>query len=117
LRAFCETTSRVLRPSDLFGRTGGEEFACLVPDAADAEALQIAERIRAAFAACAIDIGAKLPATVSIGVASTTQTGYGLENLLAAADYALYRAKAMGRNRVESARAASVGFQASPAVA
>ena len=49
LCAFCETASETLRPNDLFGRMGGEEFACLLPGASAANALQVAERIRASF--------------------------------------------------------------------
>lgn len=105
LCAFCDTAAGMLRPTDLFGRTGGEEFACLMPGATQSEAIRVAERIRAGFAGRRIDVGAQTSAsTVSIGVAATTEAGYDLAALLAAADRALYQAKAKGRNRVEPAR-------------
>ena len=104
LCAFCDTVRVLLRPSDLFGRTGGEEFACLLPGAGEAEAIAIAERIRAAFESCRIGIGVEIPpSTVSVGVSTTAGTPCDLATLIAAADRALYRAKAGGRNRVERA--------------
>ena len=118
LCAFCESTASVLRATDLFGRTGGEEFACLIPGVAGPEAFQVAERIRASFAACSIDDDAKSSlTTVSIGVAATSEVGYDLAALLAAADRALYRAKAKGRNRVEAVRPAPIAAEATAAVA
>jgi diguanylate cyclase (GGDEF)-like protein len=103
LCAFCDTANRVLRPTDLLGRTGGEEFACLLPGASIAEAFTVAERIRIEFEACRLDLGAVRPtSTVSVGVATTAEVGGSLTALMAAADRALYRAKANGRNRVET---------------
>lgn len=103
LCAFCDTANRVLRPTDLLGRTGGEEFACLLPGATLSEAFAVAERIRIEFEACRLDLGAVRPtSTVSVGVATTTDAGGSLTALMAAADRALYRAKANGRNRVET---------------
>jgi len=111
LKAFAELVTASVQPGDLFGRLGGEEFACLLPETSMAQALQLAERIRSAFAA--------LPfpyldgnVTVSVGLAMSGEmtneiagraadaTDGELQVLLAAADRALYRAKAEGRNRV-----------------
>jgi diguanylate cyclase (GGDEF)-like protein len=104
LRAFCDRAAATLRPGDLFGRIGGEEFACLLPNASRPGAVQAAERLRAAFAGTPIAIGeTALTATVSVGVAASEGQGQDLADLLAAADKALYRAKANGRNRVELA--------------
>jgi len=97
---FCNTASPLLRIGDLFGRTGGEEFACLLPGASAIEAARIAERIRAAFAMLTAESGGPY-STVSIGVATSDDVGGELSVLLAAADRALYRAKERGRNRVE----------------
>jgi diguanylate cyclase (GGDEF)-like protein len=66
--------------------------------------VQVAERLRAAFAGTPIAIGeTALTATVSVGVAASEGQNQDLADLLAAADKALYRAKANGRNCVELA--------------
>ena len=93
-----------LRPDDLFGRLGGEEFASLLPDTSLDEGLAVAERIRSNFEATRRKIGAKtLAATVSVGVAVSVGPSRNLADMIKAADRALYRAKANGRNRVEHA--------------
>ncbi len=102
LRAFCDLVARALHPGDLFGRLGGEEFACLLADASMNQALHMAERVRREFAALRLP-GIEVDATVSIGVAMASDTGRDLPALLAIADRALYRAKADGRNRVARA--------------
>ncbi len=105
LCAFCEVAQSMLRPTDLFGRMGGEEFACLLPGASATDAFQIAERIRAKFEGRKVQVGgATSSSTVSIGIATTDDVGGDLTALLGAADRALYLAKARGRNRVEHAR-------------
>lgn len=102
---FSETTSQSLRPLDLLGRIGGEEFVALLPDVPPDTALEIAERIRKAFATAASHVGGyPIAATVSIGTASAGKTGYNFDALYASADAALYLAKQKGRNRVELGR-------------
>ena len=102
LKAFCELIVASMMPRDLFGRLGGEEFACLVADVSMAQALQIAERLRRQFAEMKFP-GLEANATVSVGVAMAGEAERSLNTLLATADRALYRAKAEGRNRVASA--------------
>ena len=102
LKAFCELVAASMRPGDLFGRLGGEEFACLVENATMAQALHTAERLRREFEAMRFP-GLEGNATVSIGVAMASEAGRSLPALLAIADRALYRAKADGRNRVAPA--------------
>jgi diguanylate cyclase (GGDEF)-like protein len=101
LAAFADSVRSVLRPNDLFGRHGGEEFAVVLPGAGLDAAYVIAERIRVAFASAAPDPGGKpLNATVSAGVAPAgVETTF--QALVDAADEAMYRAKSLGRNRVE----------------
>jgi diguanylate cyclase (GGDEF)-like protein len=100
LRLFSTTASRSMRTSDIVGRFGGEEFVALLPGNL-ADAGIVAERVRAAFEAAGVAVaGCQLNATVSIG-AACGQPGTDIVALLAAADSALYRAKAKGRNRVE----------------
>ena len=103
LRVFADVTRRALRPNDLFGRLGGEEFAAILPGADIEAAGAVAERARRAFAdAGAIIDGREIYATVSAGVAGTAGAADALlSDLLQRADMALYRAKRSGRNRVE----------------
>ncbi len=91
-----------LRLTDVVGRYGGEEFAVLLPDTAPEQAREVVERLRRAVAATPIDAdGRALTVTVSFGVAHRSVAGENLEHLLALADKALYRAKELGRDRVE----------------
>jgi diguanylate cyclase (GGDEF)-like protein len=101
LQVFAATVVRTLRASDLSGRLGGEEFAFLMAGTNAAEATRIGERIRERFAEAArLVAGKAVASTVSIGIATTHDPAARIEDLMAAADHALYRAKAEGRNRV-----------------
>ncbi len=102
LQAFCGLVAESIQPGDLFGRLGGEEFACLLANASMGEALHTAERLRRDFARLQLP-GLDVAATVSVGVAMASEAGRDLPALLAIADRALYRAKADGRNRVAPA--------------
>jgi diguanylate cyclase (GGDEF)-like protein len=105
LRAFADTTRDVLRPKDLFGRYGGEEFIVALPGATIETAYAIAQRVRVTFAEnYRFREGRALNATVSAGIAAVAGADT-LENAINAADEALYTAKKAGRNRVESATA------------
>lgn len=102
---FSRAAGRSLRPLDLLGRIGGEEFVALLPGVTPDTVMEIAERIRDAFATAARQVdGHPIAATVSIGTASAAQTGYDFDALYASADAALYRAKQKGRNRIELGR-------------
>ena len=96
-------------------RWGGEEFLAIVPVADDAEALREGERLRAAIAANAVDIGAatRLRCTASIGFACypfepTQPQRMGWERVVEVADGALYVAKRSGRNRIFGYRCTGV---------
>jgi diguanylate cyclase (GGDEF)-like protein len=104
LQVFAESTRETIRPNDLFGRLGGEEFAAVLGDVTREEAVDLAERIHRQFldAAACVD-GYSVGATVSIGVVLTQDSGLDVPELLAQADQALYYAKERGRNRVEVA--------------
>jgi diguanylate cyclase (GGDEF)-like protein len=94
----CQTHLRV---SDIFGRVGGEEFGVVLPGCGLDDAKQRAERLRAAVKALIPEYEGELcPVSASFGVTSTEMSGYELRELLAHADWALYRAKAAGRDRV-----------------
>lgn len=102
LCCFCDVVSEALRSGDVFGRIGGEEFACLLADVSGVDAAAVAERLRHRFANTEIKFGSsRLHATVSSGIALAGQPPPDLETLMSAADRALYRAKELGRNRVE----------------
>jgi diguanylate cyclase (GGDEF)-like protein len=105
LALFSDCASSTLRPMDLIGRLGGDEFVALLPGVAPETALQIAERVRDAFAHAAQEIdGCRVEATVSIGIASVIAAAHDFDQLYATADAALYRAKRRGRNRIELGR-------------
>jgi diguanylate cyclase (GGDEF)-like protein len=95
------------RDSDVVARYGGEEFALVLPDCSETGAQSVTEACRSAVEDIKIDHASSSTSeivTVSIGVATTVPTaGQNLRELIDAADEALYRAKASGRNRVESA--------------
>jgi diguanylate cyclase (GGDEF)-like protein len=98
-----------LRPKDLFGRLGGEEFGILVIGCSSVQAVATADRLRVAIQASPIeDDGRVVTLSVSVGVASTDRSGYSLQHLCREADAALYRAKRAGRNRVIAATEDSV---------
>jgi diguanylate cyclase (GGDEF)-like protein len=86
-----------LREQDTVGRWGGEEFVFLLPDTGLAGALRVAENLRRRVAGLAIAAGRDL-LTVSMGVAEY-RPGTDIEETVAQADRALYRAKEAGRNR------------------
>lgn len=90
-----------LRTVDLFGRLGGEEFGILLVDCPREPATAIAERMRVAIEATAVEFGGVIvTVSTSIGLAFTDTAGHDLRRLSADADAALYRAKHDGRNRV-----------------
>lgn len=98
LRLVARLLAAGVRAEDLVARTGGEEFTIILPHADLAVARAVAERVRRAVAAAqpAADLG---PCTLSAGIACSRLTPHAA--LLPAADRALYRAKANGRDRIE----------------
>ena len=108
LRIFTSVLSRVLRPADIAGRIGGEEFLAALPGCSSEAALAIARRIRGAFQDDARFMnGKRVGATISVGVATAPEHGRSVADVIAGADGALYRAKDLGRNRVMLADANS----------
>jgi two-component system cell cycle response regulator len=103
LRDVARILKDTLRVVDSVGRYGGEEFVCILPHTNYDEALQTAERVRAAIAEHAFRTGPReTRVTVSVGVATYPSTRVDSPGgLLREADKALYRAKEGGRNRVE----------------
>ena len=92
----------VVRPGDLVARYGGEEFAVLLPGADPERAAEIAERVRRAVAVTPVAVGADRlhRVTVSIGVAGLPSTCADADEMVLAADRALYASKHAGKDRV-----------------
>lgn len=102
LRQFAELVRLLIRPVDAAARIGGEEFVLVLSDTGHERARDVAERLRMAFSTRMAEIsGITVRTTVSAGVALVGEAGF--EAALSAADAALYRAKDLGRNRVELA--------------
>ncbi|TFW72314.1 GGDEF domain-containing protein [Methylotenera oryzisoli] len=101
LCAVADIAQKSIRAEDYFARYGGEEFCMLLTSTNENEALDLAERLRLAFAEFTLTVGKeRLNITVSIGVADSSLIGLEFSDLVAAADKALYCAKESGRNRV-----------------
>ncbi|MGO4998378.1 sensor domain-containing diguanylate cyclase [Oceanisphaera sp. W20_SRM_FM3] len=114
LKSLANTVSHNLRETDVFGRIGGEEFAIVLTQTAQAVALDVAERLRHELEQIRVPV--QTPAlssdaseqaksepmriTVSIGLVMLSNSDQQLDDLLKKADIALYQAKAQGRNRV-----------------
>ena len=101
LREMGVVISSSFRATDIHGRLGGEEFAILLPDTSIEVATQIAEQLIDTIAGLMIEPVHGISA--SLGVASTGACSKDLHSLMNDADKALYRAKALGRNRVSVA--------------
>ena len=92
----------ILRPQDLLFRWGGDEFLIVLPHSHHDEACAVAEQLRTTVEAAVstqTGIGSR-PVTLSVGVATGRPGVTGNDELLKAADAAIYRAKGLGRNRV-----------------
>lgn len=111
--ALCEAVSRMrtlLRPYDAIGRYGGEEFLIVLPGCTAQDAVRLAERLRLGISQETVTVpGGHVVVTSSLGIAaSDTIAAPDATSLVQAADAALYRAKACGRNRLELATAADI---------
>ena len=102
LKHFAKTASHAIREANLAARYGGEEFVVILPETDAQSCLKVAERIRLAVERSVIPSGSEKPLpplTVSLGIAIYPEHGQGLEEVLQAADKALYESKRAGRNR------------------
>ena len=100
LHQLAKLAEATLRPIDVFGRLGGEEFGILLPETGADEALIVAERLRESIAGYAMQLsnGATLTVTASFGVAVLAPHMTSVATWIEQADAALYAAKAGGRN-------------------
>ncbi len=102
LAAVAATLREYLRPTDLIARFGGDEFSVLLPGIGEAHAAQTAERLREQLKARS-PASLPTPVTISIGV-TEARAGDTLDELIHRADFAMYAAKAAGRDRVRVER-------------
>lgn len=100
LREAAARMRMALRAYDSIGRYGGEEFLIVLPGCSSEAAVVAAERARVCVASPVHVADTDIPLSVSLGVASTATAPEDPDALIQAADEALYRAKAGGRNRV-----------------
>jgi diguanylate cyclase (GGDEF)-like protein len=103
LREVTRRLAEAVRPYDLLGRLGGEEFLLVLPECDGVETMRLGERLRQRIEAEPVRFEREsLAVTISMGAAvSTADSPLRPELLIQAADTALYRAKRSGRNRVE----------------
>lgn len=100
LQHFASVVTSSLRPGDILGRTGGEEFMVLLPDTKLSDALDIAERLRLKIEQSVVEFEkSRITITISLGVSSAPRGEKTFDQLTKESDIALYEAKE-GRNRV-----------------
>lgn len=105
IRALTDTCMSTLRKIDHFGRIGGEEFVCILPETGQAEAQLCMERLRLSIAQLKLETTqGPLEFTVSIGISVLNSDHADWSALLKDADMAMYDAKRAGRNRVALAK-------------
>ena len=93
----------LIRPTDFFARYGGEEFVLLLGESTAAQGFEVGLRICRTIEAHVFEFeGARIPTTVSVGIAHLEPSMGAWEEMFTKADLALYRAKRGGRNRVEA---------------
>ncbi|MGI9624820.1 MAG: diguanylate cyclase [Acidimicrobiales bacterium] len=103
LRDVAETIAGNVRDEDVVYRYGGEEFSVLLPNTSTDDAMDVAERVRAAVErACISGPGGTRSGTLTVSVGVAEFTGVGISEMTACADKALYQAKQSGRNRVKA---------------
>ena len=101
LRTLGQRLPPLLRPADVLGRLGGEEFAVLLPDTCAQQAWAVAERLRSGIESLVVECeGRTIGCTASFGLAVHEHQAVCLDMLLGEADQALFEAKRAGRNRI-----------------
>ncbi len=113
LQSVAGILQETIRTQDAVGRMGGDEFCVLLTDTSLAEAIVVAERLRAEVEEMVVQYhGARVQVRASLGVTSSEFSGLTWQALIDHSDAALYRAKRLGRNTVVAA-----GAEDAPAIA
>jgi len=103
LQMFAKVVQSSLRSTDILARWGGEEFLVMLPDTDFAFGQACLERVRVQVADTTVAVGgAEIQFTVSIGITQYV-VGETIETTVDRADFALYAAKAQGRNQIVNA--------------
>jgi two-component system cell cycle response regulator len=104
LRHIADRIRQAVRAEDLLARYGGEEFTLILREFTASQAMKCAERCREFVEGAALAVaGEPIRATISVGVSTLVDSGFtSPEELIAAADKSMYRAKEAGRNRVDA---------------
>ncbi|MCX7724895.1 MAG: diguanylate cyclase [Thermodesulfovibrio sp.] len=111
LQKLAKVIKKNLRKSDLPVRIGGEEFLIILPNTNIEDTVKVSDRIRKAFSEIEIEInGERVNTTLSGGIASY-EKGLDFDTIYKRADIALYRAKSLGKNRIEVYELNSTGGQ------
>lgn len=101
LKSICTLTKQILRPEDIIGRIGGEEFGILLHTNKD-NAIIIGERLRKLIEITPIKINnAEIYVTISVGIVTYTESYNNFQDMLSDVDIALYKAKNNGRNQIQ----------------
>ena len=100
LRSLGAVISGSIRTVDSAYRYGGDEFVVLLPETDIVGAFVVAEKIRVGAEELELTLGAESPASVSIGLVSHPEDGLTAEELMVAADRAMYQAKSLGKNQI-----------------
>jgi diguanylate cyclase (GGDEF)-like protein len=103
LKTFATLFQEAIRPGDIFGRWGGEEFLLALPDAGPEDARAILERVAEKAADTTVALAPDYPLRFSGGAVDVPRSAKSLEEALLLSDQLLYAAKAAGRSRIHYA--------------
>lgn len=116
LQAVADVVHRTIRAHDVAARYGGDELAVIALDTGSADASELAGRLLEAVRDAAIPAGPDQLITLSIGLAACPDDATGVDEIVMAADQALYLAKRAGRNRLATSSQLVAEFQSDPNV-
>ncbi len=115
LKSLSLLMQEIIRPSDIIGRYGGEEFLVILPQTNSENSLAVAERIRENIEYYEFEVHSSKnkisQVTVSIGLCTFPDHGHTSEDLIAFADESLYSAKTEGKNRVTIFHTAATSYR------